>query len=332
MGIKLSWRGLNGHDLFSKIISRENLFLAWHEFKREKLKKPDVLAFAFDLEKNIFALHQDLASGTYCHDGYLDFFVHDPKRRHIHKASVRDRLLHHAVFRILEPVFDPSFIFDSYSSRKTKGVHKAIARFEKLAWELSRNNTKTVWILKCDIRKFFDSVDHWILLTLLAKKIKDQKILELLKLIIGSYEVGTSKGIPLGNLTSQLFANVYLDCFDQFVKRKLRVKNYLRYADDFVIFLRQEHFANLIYALRDFLSQELKLELHPHKVLIAPWHAGVDFLGYVHFPFHRVLRTKTKKRMFKQLRKNNNLQNRAAYLALLKHCSGETLARQIKVL
>jgi retron-type reverse transcriptase len=197
----------NGHDLFIKIISVSNLFTAWSEFKRDKIKKNDVSSFAVSLEEELFNLHHLLKSDQYKHDKYTAFYVHDPKLRSIHKAKVIDRVFHHALVRIIEPIFDKGFIFDSYSSRKNKGTYEAGKRFRKFAWKLSNKNTKTVWILKCDIKKFFDSVDHDILISLLLQKIKDEKVTKLLIQIIKSFQSQPGKGIPLGNLTSQLFSN-----------------------------------------------------------------------------------------------------------------------------
>ena len=145
----------NSHDFYERIISLENLFLAWSEFQIGKSKKEDVQKFALNLEDNIFALRKELLAEIYQHSNYTSFCICDPKLRHINKASVKDRIMHHATMRIIESLFDKSFIFDSYSSRKNKGTHRAVKRLKKFAWKLSQNNTKTVWVLKCDIKKFF---------------------------------------------------------------------------------------------------------------------------------------------------------------------------------
>ena len=155
---------------------------------------------------NVFELHKDLVNGKYKHSLYHAFKITDPKARDIHKASVRDRLLHHAIYRILYPYFDKKFIFDSYSCRIGKGTHKAINRFQLLARRSSKNNTKTVWILKCDIKKFFANIDHETLKNILAKYIKDDGVVWLLNQIIDSF----SPGLPLGNLTSQLLVNILI--------------------------------------------------------------------------------------------------------------------------
>lgn len=177
--------------LFSKIADPENLFLAWDEFRRGKRNKPDVATFEFDLEQNIFSLYRDLKSGTYKHGPYKDFWIHDPKLRHIHKTIVRDRVLHHAVFQVLNPVFEPTFIATSFSCRIGKGTHNGVLAVENMLRKVSRNYTRPCYALKCDVRKFFDTVNHSILLSILAKRVKDTDTINLLREIIESYEVGT---------------------------------------------------------------------------------------------------------------------------------------------
>ena len=279
--------------MFDKIISLENLFDAWAEFKKEKANKNDVAEFEVNLEDHVFALHEDLKNGAYKHGGYDSFFVHDPKRRHIHKAFVRDRLLHHAVHRIIEPIWNKAFIFDSWLSRKTKGTHAAMRRLQDLALCLSHNYTRTLWMLKLDVTKFFDSVDHKILLDILSKRTDDERLMNLFREIIESF----NPGLPLGNLTSQLFANVYMNKLDQFVKNELGIKGYIRYADDFVLMHEnKELLVDCRYKIEDFLREHLLLKIHPKKLTLKTYASGIDYLGYVSFPHHRVIRTKTKRR------------------------------------
>lgn len=190
------------NNVFDEIICLENLFSAWREFKKGKSGKPDIQRFEFNLEDNLFELHQELKSGIWRHSHYTAFNVCDPKLRRIHKACVRDRVLHHAIFRVLCQIFDKSFIFDSYSCRLDKGTHRAVDRLEKFVRQLSRNNTRNIFALKCDVRKFFDSVDQDILLKLIRKKITDGKTLRLISDIIGSFEKAEGGGLPLGNVTS----------------------------------------------------------------------------------------------------------------------------------
>ena len=186
------------HDnLFSKIISIENLFCSWNEFKKGKRKKPDVQLFERDLEENLFNLHDELKSKTYKYGYYTSFFINDPKRRHIHKACVRDRIVHHAIYRILYPIFDKTFIYDSYSCRNEKGTHKAVDRLQMFLRrgrppclpEYGRTQGFAPTITKCDIKKFFASIDHEILFGLVKKKIADKDVLWLIKEIIHSFNV-----------------------------------------------------------------------------------------------------------------------------------------------
>lgn len=174
---------------FEKIISTENLLLAWKEFQRGKRNKKDVQEFQLHFMDNVLSLHNDLKNKTYTHGEYYAFNISDPKPRNIHKATVRDRLLHHAIYRILYPYFDKKFIHDSYSCRLGKGTHKAINRFRDFSRKVSKNNTKTCWVLKCDIRKFFANIDHKILKKILEKHIQDKNILWLLSQVIDSFPI-----------------------------------------------------------------------------------------------------------------------------------------------
>lgn len=317
------------------------MFLAWQEFSDGKLKKTDVLQFKAHLEDNIFQLYRELQSKTYQHSHYTAFTVCDPKLRRIHKATVKDRVLHHAIFRVLYPIFDQNFIFDSYSCRVEKGTHRAVLRLESFCRKakgnfVSKKDTKclqsgNIFALKCDVRKFFDSIDQDILLEFIKRKIDDVEALWLIEKIIKSF----SKGLPLGNVTSQIFANIYLNELDQFVKHNLREKYYLRYCDDFIILGTDEkHLRDLIPAIDAFLQEKLELNLHPNKVTIRKYRQGIDFLGYVVLSHYKVLRTKTKKRMTRKLsEKHKQLQSRIisqekfdqsvqSYLGMLKHCAG----------
>ena len=335
---------------YDDIISVENLLEAGKEFLRGKKKKPDVQEFKADLIHNILLLHRDLVGLTYCHDGYHHFKISDPKPRDIHKASVRDRLLHHALYQQLYPFFDRTFVADSYSCRIGKGTHKAMNQFRHFAYQVSKNHTRTAWVLKCDIRKFFASIDHQILFAILERSIPEQNIFNLLREVVSSFcsccriknniyhysPVGEykcmRKGLPLGNLTSQLLVNVYMNEFDQYVKHKLKVEYYARYADDFVLLSHNKQ--ELEQALRKslvFLQGRLKLELHPDKVFIKTFASGVDFLGWVHFADHRVLRTSSKQRM---LRRTHGLEEESSivqsYLGLLSHGNAEKLHQKVR--
>lgn len=270
---------------------------------------------------NIFALHRDLKSEIYQHGDYYPFKISDPKPRDIHKASVRDRLLHHALYRQLYPFFNKTFIADSYSCRYGKGTHRAINRFRKFAFQVSKNHTRTCWVLKCDIRKFFASIDQAILLQILSAYIQDKRIMSLITKIIGSFNsTSPGKGLPLGNLTSQLLVNIYMNEFDQFTKHTLKAKHYIRYADDFVILSENRRLLeDLLPQISEFLKTKLGLSLHPNKVSVGTAAAGVDFLGWVHFKDHRTLRAASRRRMLRNLAEERSEPRLQSYRGLLSH-------------
>ena len=285
------------------------------------------------LMHNVLELHRELATGTYKHGSYTHFKISDPKPRDIHKASVRDRLLHHAVYRVLYPFFNRVFITDSYSCRNGKGTHRAMNRFRSFAHKISKNDTRTCWVLKCDIRKFFASIDQQVLMKIVGLYIYDERTNALIWNIIASFNSGMAgRGLPLGNLTSQLFVNIYMNEFDQFVKYKLKVKHYVRYADDFVFLSTDyEWLMSLLPHIQDFLRENLKLELHPNKVSISTFASGIDFLGWVHFPDHRVLRTSTKRRMLKAMKDNPGEETISSYRGMLSHGNTYKLMNLIKL-
>ncbi len=312
---------------YENIISVENLLGAWCEFVKGKRKRYDVQEFELYLMDHILLLHQELLDKTYRHGFYHAFKISDPKPRHIHKASVRDRVLHHALYQRLYPFFDKKFIADSYSCRLNKGTHKAIERFRKYYYLVSKNNTETVWVLKCDIRKFFASIDQSILMDIFKRHVSNHDIVWLIQKVVESFSSGeVGKGLPLGNLTSQLLVNIYMNEFDQFVKHGLKVRYYIRYADDFVMLSNdKKELEELLSKLSKFLEEKLKLSLHPDKVFIKTLASGIDFLGWIHFPHHRVLRTATKRRMLNRL----NEKNTDSYLGLLKHGNAYKLRQQL---
>ena len=317
----------------------EKLLQAWQEFLRGKKNRSDVILFQARLMDNIFDLYNDLKNKTYMHGGYHEFNISDPKPRIIHKASVRDRLLHHLIYQELYGYFDTKFIYDSYSCRLNKGTHKALHRFKAFARKVSKNNTQTCYVLKCDIRKFFANIDHNVLKSILEKHIKDKDILWLLGQIIDSFHstimsrLNLDIGLPLGNLTSQLLVNIYMNEFDQFVKRNLKMKYYIRYADDFAILSEdKKYLKKILIQIDNFLQKELKLELHPNKVFIKTIASGIDFLGWIHFPYHRVLRTVTKNRMMKNLANNPKKGSVSSYLGMLKHGNAFKIRKDIEKL
>lgn len=341
-------------NLFNQIISPESLFSAWDAFKIGKRHKVDVAAFELHLEKNIFELHRELKNKTYRHGEYKGFYICDPKQRHIHKATVRDRILHHAVFSVINPIFEPTFISRSFSCRINYGAHKGVDDLGMAARKISKNMTRSCYILKCDIKKFFDSVDHKILLSTIKKKIKDTDAMRLIEIIVSSYKVTArerereskcvaAKGIPIGNLTSQIFANIYMNEFDQFIKHNLKVKNYFRYTDDFAIVSdNRNYLEELLPKINEFLKIKLDLQLHPNKVSISSLYQGIDFLGYIIFPKHRLMRSKTKHRIVKKMKfkieqyklgkisKISLEQSLQSYLGALSHANERRFSEELK--
>lgn len=317
--------------------------MAWKEFKKGKRSKNDVGLFELDLEDNLFKLHDELATLSWKPDPYEMFFVNDPKLRKIHKATVRDRVLYQAVHRILYQIFDPSFIFHSYSSRYAKGTHAGVISLQKYIQKVSSNHKYQGHVVKCDIRKFFDSIDHDILFDLIKRKITDSNLLILIRKIIDSFSTFSGKGLPLGNVTSQLFANVYMNELDQYIKRELKVKCYARYCDDFVVVSpSKKYLETCVMKIGRFCKERLLLDLHPNKIIFRKIHQGVDFLGYVVLPHRKVLRVNTKKRILKKLEKLKLLndtgqiepesleQSGQSYLGVLSHCKGEKIKDQIE--
>ncbi len=318
---------------YHNIISIENLLFVWSRFIRGKRKKKDVIAYELHLADNILQLHTLLKEKTYNHSGYFAFHVSDPKPRSIHKACVQDRLVHHLIYKELYWYFDKKFIYDSYSCRIHKGVHRANNRLRKFAQKVSKNNTRTCYVLKCDIKKFFASIDHTLLKNILIRHIQDKDILDLIFNVIDSfYSVREGVGLPLGNLTSQLLVNVYMHEFDMFIKQELRVKYYIRYADDFIV-LSEDRFylEDLLLRIEIFLRKQLYLELHDHKVSIQTYASGIDFLGWVHFPYHKQLRTVTKRHVLQKIHTYAKPETIISYRGLLGYGNTFKLKKYIKI-
>lgn len=316
---------------FEKIFSIQSLFRAWREFVVGKHKKSDVADFSACLIDNIFILNRDIISGTYRHSGYTYFKINDQKPREIHKASVRDRIVHHALYRALYPYFDRKFIFDSYSCRLGKGTHRALRRFADFARRESRNYGRTCWVLSCDIRKCFASVDHGVLKKLLAGYISCPRIRAVTYSVIGSFHTSrVDTGIPLGNLTSQIFINIYLNELDQCLKRLFKTRYYIRYADDFVIMsYDRDRLRELLPKIGEFLEERLSLQLRANNWPIRSVASGVDFLGWVHFSDHRVLRNTTKWRMIRRLEQRASKAALSSYRGLLGHGNAHGLRQML---
>lgn len=299
----------------------ENILATWKRFLRGKRHKTDVAFFEAELGTNLYHLFRDLKEKKYMHAGYSAFVVADPKPRHIHKASVRDRVVHHLLYKALYPYFDPRFIYDSYSCRNNKGVHAALIRFRTFARRVSKNNTRTCYVLSCDIRKFFASIDHEVLRNLLKRHITDSDLLWLIdQIILSFHSTRPGVGLPLGNLTSQLLVNVYMHELDAYLKQELRVKHYIRYADDFVILSDDKRYLEeLLPHIATFLTMHLHLSLHEDKVHITSYVTGVDFLGWVHFPHYRQIRRTTARKIARALKGFPTVEARNSYRGLLTH-------------
>ena len=277
-------------NLFEKACSFESLLAGYYRARRGKGSREEVARFGYRVEAHLLQLHTELMEETYVHGEYRKFIVHDSKRREIQAAPFRDRVVHQAIVAALEPVFERRFIFDSYACRREKGTHAALLRFERFM-RVSR------YALSLDISKYFASIDHTTLLSLIAHKVHDPRMLQLCQLVIDSSETTFGHGIPIGNLTSQLFANIYLDKLDQYIKHTLRMRRYIRYMDDMVILHDDKQILHETKEkIRIYAEEVLGLILHPYKVQVAPTDRGIDFLGYRVFPRYRRLRRSTVKR------------------------------------
>ena len=296
-------------DLYLKICSYENLEKAFQKARTGKTLKPYVVEFEQCLKENLQTLQVELFFQTYKPRPLETFILRDPKTRKISKSDFRDRIIHHAICNIIEPLFEKSFIFDSYANRIGKGTLKAIERFEHFAGIVSRGYTRPCFVLKADIRHYFETVDHAILLRVLSKKIQDQRLLWLIQVILSNHQTEKlGKGMPLGNLTSQFFANVFLNELDQFVKHKLRAKYYIRYVDDFVILdSSKERLIEYKSKINLFLREKLDLNLHPEKSKILRLEDGVGFLGLRIFPDHKRIQKRNIRRFDKKFKRLHEL-------------------------
>jgi len=294
------------NNIYSKIVSKENLYRAAYMASKGKRYKNAAADFNFSLEKEIGVLCEKLSTKTYRHGKYRTFTIYEPKEREIAAAPFRERVVHHAVREILEPIIDREFIYDSYACRKGKGTHKAVGRAQSF---LKQNK----FCFHGDIRKYFPSVDHNILKVILRKRIEDKDLLWLLDEIIDSAVTltqceslshGSAKALPLGNLTSQFFANLYLNELDCFVKFDLGEKHYLRYMDDFLVFGDSKmELKKIKNKTRTFLKELLNLDLHEGKSQIYKVSSGIKFLGFRMFKNHRKLASDNVRKLKKRLKK-----------------------------
>ncbi len=279
--------------LFDKIISFENLLKASRKAQRGKHFKNSTADFNLSLEPELLKLQKELRERAYRMGSYKQFYIYDPKKRLISALPYRDRVVQHALCNIIEPIFDNGLIYDTYACRKDKGSHRAVNRFTTYC-------RKNKYALKCDIKSYFASINHDVLFEMIMKRIKDPGALWLIKLIIDSTP---SPGIPIGNLASQIFANLYLNGLDHYLKETVKCKHYIRYMDDLIVFDNDKNrLSEIKEAIREYLRR-LKLDLHPHKSQIYLTANGIGFLGYKVYPTHRLIVSQNVKRLRKRLKK-----------------------------
>ena len=289
-------------NLYQQIHSMKNLFFAFKKARKGKTKKYYVKRFEKCLIKQLLTLSIELKSQKYSPEPLRTFILRDPKTRKISKSTFRDRVVHHAIVRIMDPIFDKNFIYDSCANRKGKGNLFALKRFDLFKRKITNNLNSKAFCLKADIKHYFQEVNHKILLTAIERKIKDEKVMWLIKQILGGGEQG--KGMPLGNLTSQFFANIYLNELDRFIKYELKAEYYIRYVDDFVILhSSKEQLEIWKNEIDNFLKEKLKLELHPDKSKLIPLSRGIDFVGFRNFCHYRLLRKRNIKKMYLMIKK-----------------------------
>ena len=297
--ITLAHRALIMNSItYSELCSYKNLEHALRKARKHKSQKSDVIEFEKNLKDNLLRLRSELIFHTYKPKSLETFIIRDPKTRKISKSDFRDRVVHHALCNVIEPIFEKTFIYDSYANRIGKGTFAAIKRFEYFQREVTKNYSVNCFVLKADIKHYFQTVDHTILLEIIKRRITDARIIWLIKQILKNHQTDEpGKGMPLGNLTSQFFANVYLNKLDQFVKHELKVKYYIRYVDDFIILHESEsQLGDYKHKISAFLKTRLALELHPEKSNIMHLNRGTNFLGIRIFVHHKLLQKKNLRR------------------------------------
>lgn len=278
---------------FEQIASFPELYKGYREARKCKRYKSEVLGFSKDLESNLHRLSDELLNSNYRPKGFKEFKLYDPKERSISAPYFRDRVVHRSLHQSLEPFFDQKFIEHSYACRRGKGTHAGVDK----AQEFLKKNS---YFVKCDVRDYFGSVDHGVLLDMLDRQVRDTRIVDLMDVVLGD----SGKGLPIGTLYSQLFANIYLDRFDHFCKHKLQAYSYVRYMDDFVFFSdSRKQLHQFREEAQGFLSDKLMLELPYSKTTLEPSSKGLTFLGYRIFPRHKLLRKRNKKKFRYRIKK-----------------------------
>ena len=348
-------------NIYEKIYDFENLHKAWEEARKGKRYRDDVLIFNANYEEHLIDIQNQLIYGTYEVGRYHTFYVYEPKKRLIMSLPFKDRIVQWAIYRQLFPIYEKSFIYDSYACRRGKGTHKAADRLQYWLRQTERKPER-YYYLKMDISKYFYRVDHEILLNILKRRIKDERLLDLLEKIINceSTKFGLpmgkepdevevcdrlgDKGMPIGNLTSQMFANIYLNEVDQYAKHELGLHYYIRYMDDIIILHHdKKYLAEVKELLRVFLDENLRLNLN-NKTAIRPCSMGIDFVGYRIWATHRRLKKKTavkiKRNLKKQIakvkageeRKDRLDRSVASYRGILSHCDSYGLRQSLNEL
>ncbi|MBD3330009.1 hypothetical protein GF354_00595 [Candidatus Peregrinibacteria bacterium] len=305
---------MTGKDI--EHIELNDIWESWWQYKKGKKKTPEFYQFEYYLENNLSKIYQDITNRTYTHSEYRTFSVCDNKPRRITEACLKDKIVHRLVYDYLVSVYDESFDYDVWSGRKGKGLIAAIFRVQKLLFKFPKS-----YIWKADIRKFFDHIDHQILYELIELKVNDEVFLFLIREIISSYSYKSGKGLPLGNLTSQIFANIYLNEFDHFVRHNLKSDAYLRYGDDFILIMKDR--AELCMAKKcaiEFLEDKLQLFIKEND-LIVKVNQGLKFLGMKISVDSVFLNKRNVKRIFKKLNSNNL----PSYFGLIQRFGSEEL-------
>jgi hypothetical protein len=281
------------NNLLPCIEDMDNLRLAFWKASKGKRYSVSVLEYQTQLEENLQQLKSEVEKGIVEVGNYRYFFVYEPKKREICASAFREQVLHHALMNLCHDYFERRQIFDSYASRKDKGTYAALDRAKKY-------NKRNDWYLKLDVRKFFASIHHDVLKGQLSGLFKEQRLLAILYQIIDSYESTPDRGLPIGNLTSQYFANQYLSALDHYIKEELRIKAYVRYMDDMVLWSHNKQvLLNAQRAIEDYVESKLRLSLKPMQLNRVE--QGLPFLGYRLFPYHVRLLRKSKLRFIKKL-------------------------------
>jgi RNA-directed DNA polymerase len=296
-------------SLFEKIIDDKNLHEAYSQTQKGKSKyKNDAMRFRQNVTFNLRKLKQSIIDGSYSFDGYEEFWIYEPKERLIHAPGYKDKIVQIAINNILKQVLYPKFIYDSYACIDGKGTHSCVDKLQKNMKKAQWLYGKAAYIVRVDIKKFFYNIDRSILKDIMERKINCEKTLMLLFEIIDSADLIGDKGLPLGNTISQISANLYLNELDQYCKRKLGIKFYVRYADDITIIVESKEKATmLLSAIKRFLSDQLKLEININKSKIFPIAQGVNTVGFKIHPTHRLLRNDSKKKVKRKVKKMKRL-------------------------